>query len=385
MILRHDHIQAVRRRFRHARVVAIVGARQVGKSTLARQVARDWAGETKVFDLEQAGVPDRLADAELALGHLRGLVVLDEIQHRPELFRTLRVLVDRPRRARFLVLGSASPELLQQTSESLAGRISYHELPGLNLREVGPQHLDRLWLRGGFPRAFTAPDEAASAAWREDFLDTFLHRDVPAFGIGIPPETLRKFWSMLAHIHGQRLNVSELGRSLAVSDTTVRRYLDVLAQTFMVRVLAPWHESIAKRQVKAPKPYVMDSGLLHALFGIRTMADLENHPKLGASWEGFAIEMILARLGARRTECYFWAAHTGAELDLLVVRGRRRLGFEVKRTVAPTVTRSMRAAMEDLRLERLDVIHAGRETYPLDRRIRAVPLREIWREVTPLP
>jgi hypothetical protein len=366
-------------------VVAILGARQVGKTTLARMVARDRKGPVSFLDLEDPADAARLADPVLALGGLRGLVVLDEVQRAPEVFRALRVLADRPRRpARFLVLGSASPGLLRQSSESLAGRLAFHELGGFTLEETGAAALERLWLRGGFPRSFLSRTEAASTGWRRDFVRTFLQRDLPELGITIPSETLGRFWSMLAHFHGQTWNGSELGRSLGVADTTVRRYLDVLASTFVLRVLPPWFENVGKRQVKSPKVYVADSGLLHTLLGIGERRDLERHPKLGASWEGFAIEQVVARLRARRDECFFWATQAGAELDLLVVRGRRRLGFEVKRTTAPSVTPSMRIALADLGLERLDVVHAGSETYPLAPRIRALACARLLRDLAPL-
>lgn len=365
-------------------VVAILGARQVGKTTLARMVAADRGGPVTFLDLEDPADAARLADPILALGGSRGLVVLDEVQRVPEVFQALRVLADRPRRpARFLVLGSASPELLRQSSESLAGRLAFHELGGFSLEETGAEALDRLWLRGGFPRSFLARTEAASGDWRRDFVRTFLQRDLPGLGITIPSETLGRFWSMLAHFHGQAWNGSELARSFGVADTTVRRYLDVLASTFVLRVLPPWFENLGKRQVKSPKVYVADSGLLHTLLGIGDRRDLERHPKLGASWEGFAIEQVVARLRARREECFFWGTQAGAELDLLVVRGRRRLGFEVKRTTAPSVTPSMRIALADLGLERLDVIHAGRETYPLAPRIRALACSRLLSDLNP--
>ncbi len=303
-------------------------------------------------------------------------------QRRPDLFPALRPLADRPRRpARFLVLGSAAPELLRQSAESLAGRIAYYELPGLSLEEVGIAAIDRLWLRGGFPRAFAARTNRESVSWRRDFVRTFLERDVPQFGIGIPSATLDRFWSMLAHYHGQIWNASEFGRSFGVSHHAVGRYLDALAATFMLRVLRPWAENISKRQVKSPKVYVRDSGLLHTLLDIDTAHDLERHPKVGASWEGFLVEAVVQRLSARSDQCYFWATHTGAELDLLVVDGQDRIGFEIKRTTAPRMTPSMRSALEDLRLRRLDVVHAGSESYPLAQGVRAVSARRLLDEL----
>jgi hypothetical protein len=366
-------------------VVGILGPRQVGKTTLARDLARSRSRETAVLDLEDPADLARLADARLTLEPLRGLVVIDEIQRRPDLFPFLRVLADRPRTpARFLVLGSASPELLRQSSESLAGRVAYHELGGFSLEDVGAGRADRLWLRGGFPRSFLARTERQADEWRRLFARTFVERDLPQLGVTIPAATLERFWAMLAHYHAQVWNASEFARSFGVSDTTVRRYLDLLAATFAVRVLPPWSENLGKRQVRSPKVYLADSGILHALLGIRERRDLERHPKLGASWEGFALEAVVRRLGVDRRECHFWGTHGGAELDLLVVRGRRRWGFELKRTSAPAVTKSMRTALEDLRLERLDVVHGGPHTFPLAPRVRAVALSRLLEDLEPL-
>jgi uncharacterized protein len=381
MLPRSAHLAAIRRLLRENRVVALLGARQIGKTTLARQVANAWGAESEYFDLESSRDLAKLDDPLLALEPLRGLIVLDEVQRRPEIFPTLRVLADRARGARFLVLGSASAELLRQTSETLAGRIAFHELGGLSLDEVTPRRSNDLWLRGGFPRSFVASTLAGSLRWRQAFIDTFLERDLPQLGVRVPGTTLRRFWSMLAHVHGQVLNWSELGRSMAVTDVTVRHYVDVLANTFMVRVLPPWHENISKRQVKAPKIYLRDTGLLHALLDIPTLRHLYGHPKVGASWEGFVIESLIARLGVRPDQCYFWATHAGAELDFLVVAGARRLGFEIKRTVAPRATPSMHAALRDLSLDSLTVIHAGADTFPVARGIRAIGLQRIVHDV----
>ncbi len=382
MIARRRHLDALGRLLARFPVVGLLGARQVGKTTLARALLRARPQPGVRFDLENPADLARLADPMLALGTARGLVVLDEIQRRPELFPALRVLADRrPLRARFLVLGSASPTLLRQGSESLAGRITYHELPGLSLREAGPRAAGRLWLRGGFPRSLLARSEAQSLAWRRAFLATFLERDLPALGINVAAGTMRRFWTMLAHHHGQLWNASEFGRSFGLADTTVRGYLDRLSDAFAVRLLQPWHENIGKRQVRAPKVYIRDSGILHALLDVRGQADLEVHPKVGASWEGFVLEQLLQQLEARAEECYFWRTHTGAELDLLVVRGRRRIGFEIKRTTAPAVTPSMRSALADLKLDSLTVVHAGSESYPLAPRVRAVGWGSIVREL----
>ena len=361
-------------------VVGIVGARQVGKTTLARAYAERCTDPVAVFDLENPADMARLQDPLLALQDLRGLVVIDEVQRRPDLFPILRVLADRPDLpARFLVLGSASPNLLRQGSETLAGRIIYLELAGFSLREVGVDHRDQLWLRGGFPRSFLASDDAASMEWRQAFVSTFLERDLPQLGIDVAASTMRRFWNMLAHTHGQVWNASKIARSFGVSDRTVRRYLDHLDGALVVRRLQPWHENLSKRQVKSPKVYFNDTGLLHALLNLPLLDDLTGHPCLGASWEGFLVLEVVRLLNAHSVESYFWATHAGAELDLLFVRGHRRLGFEFKRTVSPKVTHSMRIVLEDLGLERLDVIHAGDGVYPLADRIRAVGVSELGR------
>ena len=340
---------------------------------------------TTRFDLERPSDLARLQEPELALEPLRGLVVLDEIQRRPELFPVLRSLADRPRKpARFLVLGSASPELLQQESEPLAGRIAFHALPGFDVAEVTMRQAGRLWLRGGFPASFTAASDADSFSWRRDFIRTFLERDLAPLGISVPAPTLQRFWAMLAHVHGQVLNWSELGRSMGTGDHTVRRYADHLAGALMVGLLPPWHENISKRQVKAPKLYVRDSGLLHALLEIGSTSQLEVHPSLGASWEGFVISQLMALLKVGFRDAYFWATQQGAELDLLVFDGGRRRGFEVKRTTAPVVSASMRSALSTLKLAQLDVVHAGNDTFPLGERIRAVAFRRILDDIEPI-
>jgi uncharacterized protein len=382
MVPRNRELERVEGLLGRHPVVAIIGARQVGKTTLAREIARRASAEIAHFDLENPAQRARLEDPMLALQDLEGLVILDEIQLRPELFPVLRVLVDRPRtQARFLILGSASPGLLRQSSETLAGRIAYHELDGFDLDEVGVEHLDELWERGGFPRSYLAESAAASIEWRREFIRTFLERDLPQLGVSLPADTIRRFWTMLAHVHGEIWNASAFARSFGVSEATVRRYLDLLTSTFAVRRLSPWHENLLKRQVKAPKIFLADSGLLHALLNVLEFEDLLSHPKVGSSWEGFGMSNVIARLGARPEETYFWATHAGAELDLLVIHGRKRLGFEFKRTVAPKTTRSMHVALEDLRLDRLDVVHAGRETFPLTERIRALALTDVWQDL----
>jgi predicted AAA+ superfamily ATPase len=376
----------VTRSLRQFPVVAVLGARQVGKTTLARRIVDAVPWEAHHFDLEDPRAVARLESPTLALEPLRGLVVLDEIQRRPELFPVLRVLADRPRRpARFLVLGSASPDLLSQTSETLAGRIAYHELGGLDLAEVGARALDRLWLRGGFPLSFTARSDDESSRWRSELVRTFLERDLPTLGVRLAAETMRRFWTMLAHYHAQLWNAAELARAFGVSEKTVRHYADLLVSTFMVRRLTPWHENVGKREVRAPKLYLSDSGLLHTLLGLRTRDDLFGHPKRGASWEGFALSESIRWAGAEPHECHFWRVHSGAELDLLIVRGRRRLGVELKLTDAPKLTPSMRSAMETLALDRLFVVHAGADAFPLAPNVRAVPLRALAAEGSPWP
>jgi predicted AAA+ superfamily ATPase len=374
VIERATEIRRIRRGLRRSRVVALVGPRQCGKTTLARELVP--AGSPNYFDLEDPASLARLEEPMTALSRLRGTVVIDEVQRRPDLFPVLRVLVDRrPLPARFLVLGSASPDLLRQSAESLAGRLEVVSLSGFSLGEVGAGSLDRLWLRGGFPPSYLARSAEDSVTWRRDLVRTFLERDLPALGVTIPSAALLRFWSMLAHYHGGVWNAAEFARSLGVSEPTVRRYLDLLSGLFMVRQLPPWHENLGKRQVKSPKVYVRDSGLLHQLLGIRSAPSLLSHPRCGASWEGFAIEETLKAV--RPDEAYFWATHTGAELDLLLVENGRRLGVEVKRADAPRVTPSMRTALRDLRLEQLVVLYPGDVSYPLGDRVTVRPLESV--------
>ncbi len=385
MVERKQELETLRRLLQRYPVVGIVGARQVGKTTLARLLAAQTKGTVSYFDLENPEDMARLGDPMLSLKGLKGLVVIDEIQRFSDLFLVLRVLVDRPKSAsRFLVLGSASPALLRQASETLAGRISYHHLNGFLLDEVGVKQHMRLWLRGGFPRSFLARSDAESDEWRRGFIRTFLERDLPQLGITIRSTTLHRFWTMLAHYHGQIWNASEFARSFGVADTTIWNYLDILTSAMVVRQFPPWHENISKRQVKAPKVYIMDPGLLHALLNLISFQDLEVHPKLGASWEGFVLEQVIRRLGARTEECFFWATHGGAELDLLVIRGRERLGFEIKRTSSPHLTTSMRSALSNLSLKSLNVIHAGEETFQMEKRVRAIALSRLLDDLKPL-
>ena len=381
-IIRTDALKRLRLLLREYPVVALLGARQVGKTTLARQLAAKRA-TTTWFDLEDPADLARLDDPGLELRPLQGLVVLDEIHRLPDIFPLLRVLADRPGApARFLVLGSASPELLRQTSETLAGRVAFCRLDGFTTNEV--DDVDRLWVRGGFPRSYLARSEAASVRWRYNFVDTFLSRDAPDLGGSVPPATLRRFWTMLAHWHGQTWNGAEFGRAFGVAHTTVRRYLDLMTSLFVVRQLPPWFENISKRQVRSPKVYVADSGILHSLLGLPSRDAIVSHPKVGASWEGFVVSQVIERLAARPEQCFHWSTHSGAELDLLIVAGERRLGFEVKRAEAPTLTPSMRSSFATLKLDALEVIHAGTQRYQLAKSIRALPVAEIDTVLRPL-
>lgn len=371
MIARTEDRRLVRAALRRSRIVALVGPRQCGKTTLAREFVA--ADSPNYFDLEDPAGVARLAEPGLALRPLKGLVVIDEIQRRPELFPLLRVLADRrPLPARFLLLGSAAPDLLRQSSETLAGRIETVPLEGFRLADLGAAAQPRHWLRGGFPLAFTARGEADSLAWRRQFLSTLVERDLPQLGVHIPAVALRRFWNMVAHHHGQIWNAAELARALAVNESTVRRYLDLMTGVFMVRQLPPWFENLGKRQVKAPKVYVRDSGLLHALLGLGRQRDLEQHPKVGASWEGYAVEEVLKAL--RPDEAYFWATHGGAEIDLVLFKRGRRIGVECKRSDAPTLTPSMRIALADLKLDELMVVYPGERRYRLAPRVEAIPL-----------
>lgn len=355
-------------------VCALLGPRQCGKSTLAQKFSD--GRQVRWFDLEDSGDRAALRQPELALSPLRGLVVIDEVQREPGLFAALRPLADRRGApARFLVLGSASPTIVRGVSESLAGRVGFVDLGGLNLAEVGPKARDALWLRGGFPRSFLATTDTASARWRSDFLRTFLEQDLPQLGVRTAAETVRRFWTMIAHFHGQVWNGAEFARALSASEPTARHYLDLLCGTYLVRRLQPWHTNLGKRELKAPKIYVRDSGLLHSLLGITDRDGLLSHPKLGASWEGFALEQILATCGAEDT--YYWATHNGAELDLVLFRRGKAWGVEFKVGDGPTMTKSLQIALGDLKLERAWIVHAGTKTYPVNERVDAIPLHKL--------
>lgn len=374
MIPRPLYSEAVSRALLRSPVTALLGPRQCGKTTLARLISQEREGH--YFDMESPVDRQRLQNPELMLGSLSGLVIIDEIQLVPELFGILRVLADRPgRAASYLVLGSASPHIIKRISESLAGRIEFVDLSGFNLAEVTQEERDLLWLRGGFPRSFLAGSEADSLAWREGFIRTFLERDIPQLGVNIPATAMRRFWTMLSHLHGQTWNASDLGRSMGLSDKTVRHYLDILTGTYMVRQLQPWHENLKKRQIKSPKVYLRDSGLLHSLLNIHGMTELWAHPRLGASWEGFCLEQVVAVLNTQ--EVYFWATQGGAELDLLFFSGGRRFGVEFKFNEAPKVTKSMQSALTDLTLAHLWVVYPGTVRYAAHEKITMLPLAEI--------
>ena len=378
MIPRPKPIHKIKASFQIHPVTALLGPRQCGKTTLALIIAEQ--EPSMIFDLENPVDIQRLSAPMQALKDLSGLVIIDEVQRKPELFELLRVLVDRPsQNTKFLLLGSASPHLVRSVSESLAGRIGFVDLGGFQLWEVGEQHRDQLWTRGGLPRAFLADSESDSIQWRESFIRTFLERDIPQLGITIAAETLRRFWTMVAHYHGQVWNAAEFARALGTAENTARRYLDILSGAYMVRVLPPWFENLKKRQVKSPKIYIRDSGLFHSLLQIITLADLQGHPKIGASWEGFALEHVIHVFRTRNA--YFWATHAGAELDLMLTIAGKRHGFEFKYTDAPGRNRSMHIAIEDLGLEHLWVIYPGDQKYALDDSITAIPLQEIFQLV----
>ena len=369
--------EEIKVKLKESPTVALLGARQVGKTTLARKISDSLEGEVTFFDLESpSGRAPLIETPELALRSCKGTVVIDEIQRMPELFEILRPLCDDPeRKTRFLLLGSAAPELVRGVSESLAGRILFVDVPGLSLQEVGMENQDRLWHRGGFPRSFCADSDPAASRWLEGFRATFLERDIPSLGIRVSSVALGRFWTMLAHFHGQIWNAAEIGRAMGVSPMTSNHYRDLLEGTFMVRVLQPWFENIGKRQVKSPKVYLRDSGVLNHLLGMPDLMSLRSHPKYGASWEGFALEQTLIAHGEK--DAWFWATQSGAELDLLLIRGGKKWGFEFKCSDAPSSTKSMHSAIETLGLEHLWVLYPGARRFPITERITALPLSEV--------
>jgi uncharacterized protein len=383
MIPRPALTDAVRTSLKRSRIVSLLGPRQCGKTTLARQFLS--ADSQNYFDLEDPESLIRLEEPLTALKDLKGLVVIDEIQKRPGLFPVLRVLADRkPLPARFLILGSASPDLLKQSSETLAGRIEHLEMNGFGIDELGSGKFRRHWLRGGFPLSYLSKTEEGSVAWRKSFIQTYLERDLPQLGLRLPATTMFRFWTMMAHFHGQIWNAAEPARSLGIGETTVRRYLDLLSDVFIVRQLQPWHANLKKRQVKAPKIYFRDPGLLHYLLGIRTEKDLLANPKSGSSWEGYVVEQIIRVIAPE--EAYFWATHAGAEIDLVLIKNGHMLGIECKRSDAPALTPSMRIALDELNLKRIAVVYPGSKRYRLADKIDAVPFDMIakgYREIFP--
>ena len=374
MIERKRYAQQLSQASKRSPVVALLGPRQCGKTTLAR-----WCGEKELaayYDLESQPDLIRLQNPEMMLSSHQGLVILDEIQNKPELFSVLRVLVDQPtNKACFLILGSASPHIIKNVSETLAGRVEFVELTGFDLEETGTDWQQTLWLRGGLPRSFLADSEEASSVWREGFIRTFLERDIPQLGINIPAPAMRRFWTMLAHFHGQTLNSSKLARSMGISDKTARSYLDILTGTFMIRQLQPWYANIGKRQVKAPKIYFRDLGLLHSLLNLSDWHSLQGHPQVGASWEGFALEQTLRFISP--SEAYFWSTHSGAEVDLLFELNGQRFGVEFKFSEAPAVTKSMNIALDDLKLKHLFIVYPGGHQYAVSDQVTTWPLRDI--------
>jgi predicted AAA+ superfamily ATPase len=375
MIERKNNLQAVQKLVDLFPVTAILGARQIGKTTLARLIRAD-----HYYDLENPKDLSLFDNPQTLLERLKGLVVIDEIQCKAELFSLLRYLVDTYPQTRYLILGSASRDLIRQSSESLAGRIGYHQLGGLDLKDVGNDNIERLWLGGGFPKAYTAKDIAMAQIWLENYITTFLERDIPQLGISIAAQTLRRFWMMLCHYHGQIINYAEMATSFGVSDHTIRRYIEILCGTFMVRTLQPWHENVGKRQVKRPKVYVRDSGLFHCLMAISSMESLLSHPKLGASWEGFAMEMAVRAIGKQDNEIFFWKAHNGPEVDLYWLAHGKNWAVEFKFSDAPGMTASMKTAIEVLNLEHLWVIYPGDKRYPLHPKITVLPLAHVGNE-----
>lgn len=374
MIERVGILSTLKTAIKRSKVVVLSGPRQCGKTTLARELLNEES--VNYFDLEDPASLARLDEPMTALRPLKGLVVIDEVQRRPDIFPVLRVLADRKATpARFLILGSASGNLLQQSSESLAGRLEYVAIGGFSMSELGASAESKLWRRGGYPLSYLAKTETDSFAWRKNFIRTLLERDLPQWGVRVPAVALQRFWTMLAHYHGQTWNAAEPARALGVGESTTRRYLDLFTDALMIRQLQPWHANLSKRQVKAPKLYVRDSGLLHQLLGIETAKALMSHPKLGASWEGFIIEQLI--MTEPHDEAYFWATHQGAEIDLIIRRGNRLFGIECKRTDAPGMTPSIRIALKDLGLERVAIIYPGNKRFPLDKKVEAVPLEEL--------
>jgi hypothetical protein len=374
MIERKHITKHIAKALDRGRIVSLLGPRQCGKTTLARHFAKP--GSSLYFDLEDPVDSAKMGEPKNVLENLKGTVVIDEVQRQPELFPLLRVLADRvPLPSKFLILGSASPNLIKHASESLAGRVERITIGGFSLDEVGEKNSERLWLRGGLPRAFLANSDEESFTWLKEYTQSFVERDLPLHGVSLPAMTLLRFWTMLAHYHGQVFNASEIARSLGISVMTVKRYVDVLTGVFMIRQVQPWFGNLKKRHVKSPKIYFYDTGILHSLLGIQTKDDLSAHPKYGASWEGFVMEEVIRSVEPH--EVYFWATHQGAEIDLVFNKGGRMYGVEIKRADAPTMTPSMRIALEDLKLERIVVIYPGKRRYSIHKQVDVVPFDEI--------
>jgi len=377
MIKRKGYIQYIKRALERSRAVALLGPRQCGKTTLARKFVD--IHSANYFDLEDPSYLVALADPLTVLDPLHGLVVMDAVEQRPDLFPVLRVLLDRnPLPAKFLILGSASPDLLRQSSESLAGRLEIIEMGGFRLTEVGQKKASHLWVRGGFPLSFLAKNDVDSFAWRKSFIKTFLKRDIREQGIDVPSVTLHRFWTMLAHSHGKIWNNAPIAASLGISEPTVRKYLDIFTGIFMVRQLQPWHANIKKRQIKSPKIYIRDTGILNSLLGLKNESEIVRHPDCGSSWEGFVIEEVISSSGL--DEVYFWGTHNGAEIDLVFLKGGKLCGIEIKRGDAPKITPSMRIALDDLGLARIIVIYPGKKRYSLHKKIDVVPFDDYLTE-----
>lgn len=378
-MIRKEYLTQIEEQFSIHPICALLGPRQVGKTTLAHAYVEKYfdTDDIQFFDLENPIDLLKLENPMLVLTQTKAkLIIIDEIQRIPDLFPALRVLVDKKGNAKkFLILGSASRDLIKQSSETLAGRIGYIELPPFSLAET--KDSTRLWVRGGFPLSYLATNDSKSYLWRQSYIRTFLERDIPALGFSIPPEQIRRFWLMLSHYHGQVFNASEIGKSLGVSNHTTRRYLDILAGTFMVRILVPWFENIDKRQVKSPKIYFRDSGILNTLVGITDEKELYNWPRLGTFWEGFALEEVIRTLYAQPEECYFWATQAEAELDLLIIKNGKRIGFEFKYADKPAATKSMHIALKDLSLHGLIIVHPGSEIFPIAHNIIVCGLEAI--------
>ncbi len=379
MLKRKSYFESIDYNFTVNQVCAILGPRQCGKTTLAIEYAAKLNIATHLFDLEDPTDLTKLQNPKLTLSQLDGLIIIDEIQRKEELFPYLRVLVDSDPKKKILVLGSASQDLIRQSSETLAGRISYIEMTPFSYEEVG--NIKTLWSRGGFPKSYLASSDLISSHWRKNYIKTFLERDIRNFGFNIPPQTMRRFWGMLAHYHGQIFNASEIGRSIDVSYKTSTRYLDILAGTFMIRRLSPWHENLSKRQIKSPKVYFRDTGILHTILGIKNHSELLMHPKSGASWEGFALEEVIKTLDVDNEDCYFWGTQSGAELDLLITKDAKKMGFEIKYTDSPKITKSMHIAIENLKLDKLNIIIPGDKCFKLEEKIEVIGVEALHKLV----